>query len=85
MQVQNGTVPGVQRRKRNMFASRTRCKCLLNAPPEIVKRPKSATIFSSVTKSRFSKYLIIGGIIVHGHVRECLFLDLEEGRHIPEA
>ena len=55
MQVPNGTESGVQRSKRPLLASRTRCKCPMETSWNKVITSKTVIRSSSITRSRFGE------------------------------
>ena len=71
MQVPNGTGPGVQRSKRPLLASRTRCNVLWK-PPKFCNNVKIGNKVQFGNK--FANWCNVGSfecVILYGHVPEC--------------
>ena len=71
MQVPNGTGPGVQRSKRPLLASRTRCNVLWK-PPKFGNKVKIGNKVQFGDKfANWCNVLSIECVFVYGHVPEC--------------
>ena len=72
MQVPNWTGPGIQRSKRPLFASRTRCIVLWN-PPKFGNKVKIGNKVQFGNKfANWCNVWSIEGVIVYGHVPEIM-------------